>query len=149
MWVGSFISNRTTTLCLPDYNTDAFPSHTGIPQGSPLSLIIFLFYNAHFVNACNQGTSPFSGIGFVDDVNTLALGTALTLPTPLAALHGGPPLICPFLGKGLERSYRKLKTNASEPLLVPARPRQHGVSRQKWVYPRRPSTWTAGKPDFD
>ncbi len=32
-WVGNFISNRTTTLCLPGYNTNAFPTHTGIPQG--------------------------------------------------------------------------------------------------------------------
>jgi nitrate reductase assembly molybdenum cofactor insertion protein NarJ len=30
-WVGSFISNRTTTLCLPGYNTEAFSTHTGIP----------------------------------------------------------------------------------------------------------------------
>jgi hypothetical protein len=45
-WVGRFISNRTTTLCLPGYNTDAFPMHTGIPHGSPLSPIHFLFYNA-------------------------------------------------------------------------------------------------------
>jgi hypothetical protein len=42
-WVGSFISNRTTTLCLPGYTTDAFPTHMGIPQSSPLSPIIFLF----------------------------------------------------------------------------------------------------------
>jgi hypothetical protein len=48
-WVGSFISNRTTTLCLPGYNTDAFPTHTGVPQGSPLSPILFLFYNANLV----------------------------------------------------------------------------------------------------
>jgi hypothetical protein len=71
-WVSSFISNRTTTLCLPGYNTDAFLTHTGIPQGSPLSPIFFLFYNANLVDACNLPTSPSSGIGFVDDVNALA-----------------------------------------------------------------------------
>jgi hypothetical protein len=73
-WVGTFISNRTTTLCLPGYTTDAFPTHTGIPQGSPLSPILFLFYNANLVDACNLPTSPSSGIGFVDDVNALAFG---------------------------------------------------------------------------
>jgi hypothetical protein len=71
-WVSSFISNRTTTLCLPDYNTDAFPTHTGIHQGLPLSPILFLFYNASLVDACNLPTSPSSGIGFGDDVNALA-----------------------------------------------------------------------------
>jgi hypothetical protein len=30
-WVGSFISNRSTTLCLPGYNTEAFSTHTNIP----------------------------------------------------------------------------------------------------------------------
>jgi hypothetical protein len=73
-WVGSFISNRTTTLCLPGYNTDAFSTHTGIPQGSPLSPILFLFYNANLVEICNPPTLPASGTGFVDDVNALAFG---------------------------------------------------------------------------
>jgi hypothetical protein len=73
-WVGSFISNRTTTLCLPGYNTDAFPTHTGIPQGSPLSPILFLFYNANLVEICNPSTLPASGTSFVDEVNALAFG---------------------------------------------------------------------------
>ncbi len=53
---------------------DAFPTNTGIPQGSPLSPILFLFYNANLVSACNQRTSPSSGIRFVDNVNALAFG---------------------------------------------------------------------------
>jgi hypothetical protein len=73
-WVGSFISNQTTTLCLPGYNTDAFATPTGIPQGSPLSPIHFLFYNANLVEICNPPTLPASGTGFVDDVNALAFG---------------------------------------------------------------------------
>ncbi len=73
--MGSFISSGTTTLCLPGYSIDAFPTHTGICQGSPLSPILFLFYNANLVDACNQCTSPSSVIGFVDDVNALTFGT--------------------------------------------------------------------------
>jgi hypothetical protein len=59
-WVGSFISNRTTTLCLPGYNTDAFPTHTGIPKGSPLSPILFLFFNANLVEIFNLPSLPAS-----------------------------------------------------------------------------------------
>jgi hypothetical protein len=70
-WVGSFISNRTTTLCLPGYKTNAFPTHTGIPQGSPLSPILFRFYNANLVEICNPLALPASGTGFVDDLNAL------------------------------------------------------------------------------
>jgi hypothetical protein len=73
-WVGSFISNRTTTLCLPGYNTNAFPTHAGITQGSPLSPILFLFYNANLVDICNPPIFPASGIGFVDNANALACG---------------------------------------------------------------------------
>ncbi len=32
-WVVIFISKITTTLCLPGYNSNAFLTHTGIPQG--------------------------------------------------------------------------------------------------------------------
>jgi hypothetical protein len=60
------------TLCVPGYNTDAFSMHTGIPQGSPLLPILFLFYNANLVEICNHPTLPASGTGFVDNVNALA-----------------------------------------------------------------------------
>jgi hypothetical protein len=70
--VGSFIRNRTMTLSLPGYNTDTFPTHTGIPQDTPLSLIFILFYNANLVDACKLRTFPTSGICFVDDVNASA-----------------------------------------------------------------------------
>jgi hypothetical protein len=73
-WVGSFISNRTTTLCLPGYNTDAFLTHTIIPQRSPLLPMLLLFYSTNLVDAHNFPTLSSSGIGFVDDVNTLAFG---------------------------------------------------------------------------
>jgi hypothetical protein len=36
--------------------------------------ILFLVCNANLVNACNLPTSPYWGISFVDDVNTLAFG---------------------------------------------------------------------------
>ncbi len=67
-WVGSFISNRTTTLCLPGYNTDCFSPHSGIYQWSQLSPILFLFYNANLINACKPPTPPVSGTSFMDNV---------------------------------------------------------------------------------
>ncbi len=71
-WVGSFISNRTTTLCSLGYNTDAFPRHTGITQGSPPLPLLFLFYNANLIEPCNPPTLLASRTSFVDDVNALA-----------------------------------------------------------------------------
>ena len=47
---------------------------TGIPQGSPVSPILFLFFNKDLVNFCARSTGKVSGIGFVDDVNILVVG---------------------------------------------------------------------------
>ncbi len=43
--IRSFLSNRTTTMVVDDIETRARVLHTGVPQGSPLSPILFLFYN--------------------------------------------------------------------------------------------------------
>ncbi len=71
-WVGNFISNQTTTLCLLGYNTDGFPTHTGIPQVSPLLPILLLCYNTNLINACNPLILSVSGTSFVNKVNALA-----------------------------------------------------------------------------
>jgi hypothetical protein len=51
--------------------------------------------------------------------------------------------------EGLEKSYRKLETNASELSLEPTRLHQNEASGQKWECPRYLLTWMEGKPDFD
>jgi hypothetical protein len=73
-WVGSFISNRTLTLCLPGYNANAFPTQTGLPQGSPLLLICFLSYNVYHLDAQNFLTLLYSGTSFVNNVSTVVFG---------------------------------------------------------------------------
>lgn len=45
-WIESFLSNRTTILKTKEHETDKVDITVGIPQGSPLSPILFLFYNA-------------------------------------------------------------------------------------------------------
>jgi hypothetical protein len=71
------------------------------------------------------------------------------LPSQPAALHGGPPLTHHIFEKGLEKSYRKPKTDASEPLLEPTRLHQYEAFWLKWECSRCLFTWMAGKPDFD
>ena len=64
-WVGSFLQDRTTALTINARTTDTFSIHTGIPQGSPLSPILYLFYNADLLEMCERPGSKTSAIGFV------------------------------------------------------------------------------------
>ena len=73
-WVDSFMSDRRTTLAFDDQESEAFNLPGGIPQGSPLSPILFLFYNAELLERCERRDLRVSAVGFADDVNLIAYG---------------------------------------------------------------------------
>ena len=73
-WLNSFLSDRSTTLAINRRVTGRFAVRTGIPQGSPLSSILYLFYNAELLEICDRPGKNTSAIGFVDDANILAYG---------------------------------------------------------------------------
>jgi hypothetical protein len=70
----SFLSDGSTSLCCPGFSASPFSSEQGVHQGSPLSPILFLFYNADPIDVCNSPDRSATGIGFVDDANVLAFG---------------------------------------------------------------------------
>ena len=63
---------RWITLVIQGSETEAFPVLAGVPQGSPLSPILFLFYNSELLDLCQRLKEGLSAIGFADDVNMLA-----------------------------------------------------------------------------
>ena len=73
-WVESFMTGRTTTLAFGGRESEPIDIPAGIPQGSPISPILFLFYNMELLEICNPSETPVQGMGFVDDVNLLAYG---------------------------------------------------------------------------
>ena len=70
----SFLEDHSTTLAIYKNVIKKFVVRTGISQGSPLSSILYLFYNANFFDICNWPGTNASSLGFVDDVNILAYG---------------------------------------------------------------------------
>ena len=70
MFIASFLKNRTTRLYFDGTQTTPFNTNTGIPQGSPLSPILFLFFASYLLHKLNQGKT--TAFGFVDDTNIFA-----------------------------------------------------------------------------
>ena len=70
-WVRSFLEERRTTLSINRKKSAVFDVACDIPQDSPISPILFLFFNAKLIEMCNHQNLDASLIGFVDDVNVL------------------------------------------------------------------------------
>ena len=73
-WIHAFMSGRSSTIVLTDSESAEFPVPAGIPQGSPLSPILFLFYSTELLELCNNTNERLSACGFVDDTTLLAYG---------------------------------------------------------------------------
>lgn len=70
----SFLINRTTIIKTNEYTSCKIGISIGIPQGSPLSPILYLFYNADLMEISNNYNGMNSS-GFIDDVMLVATAT--------------------------------------------------------------------------
>lgn len=66
----SFLQDRSTSIHMGTYKGEQIPTDTGIPQGSTLSPILFLFFVGTLLPLLQTPRS--SAGGFVDDTNILA-----------------------------------------------------------------------------
>ena len=65
----SFLEERSTSIVLGSFKGGSINTKTGIPQGSPLSPILFLFFACTLLPLLQTESS--SAIGFVDDTNLI------------------------------------------------------------------------------
>ena len=66
LWVASFLRGRSTQLQFNGTKSGHIPTPAGVPQGSPLSPLLYMYYNADFLDIAplHQAT----GLGFIDDI---------------------------------------------------------------------------------
>jgi len=56
---------------LLDFESSIEKVDLGIPQGSPISLILYLFYNADLLEESEDISLSITPMGFVDDISLL------------------------------------------------------------------------------
>jgi hypothetical protein len=70
--VANTLQNRKTRLCFDDYMSEPITLTNGIGQGDPLSMLLFLYYNADILDIPkNKGEHAMA---FVDDSILIASG---------------------------------------------------------------------------
>lgn len=77
--IESYTNNRRTTLVLPGGESEVFRTGGGVPQGSPLSVMLFLFYNAELFDICRRPELGISTVGFADDLSILTYSKSTAL----------------------------------------------------------------------
>jgi len=75
-WISSFLSDRSTCLSFEGQDSQQFNVQVSVPQGSPLSPILFLLYNSELVELCSRPNIGITATGFADDLNLLTYGTS-------------------------------------------------------------------------
>lgn len=73
-WIGDFLRETTSIMKLPEFESESFAIHTGIPQGSPLSPILYLFYNADMLDLANNPELRATAASWIDDVGIMVTG---------------------------------------------------------------------------
>jgi hypothetical protein len=66
-----FLQNREIEIRLNDFTLKNSKVFTGISQRSPISPILYLFYNADLLDIYENIRLRISATGFIDDINIL------------------------------------------------------------------------------
>lgn len=73
-FVASLLSNRRTKIRFDDYTSETIEIINGIGQGDPLSMLLYIIYNADLLEIPDNNLVE-DAIGYVDDIAILAIGS--------------------------------------------------------------------------
>lgn len=76
-WTKSFLTNQNLYLVIDDYNNSEKDIKTRIPQGSPVSPILFLIYISGVFEQLKREFSEIVSLSFVDNLGFVASGTSI------------------------------------------------------------------------
>lgn len=74
--VQAYLTGRSTTILFGDFESDPKSLSIGLPQGSPLSVILYILYNSSLLTQAID-LPHTSSLGFVDDVAFLTADKSL------------------------------------------------------------------------
>ena len=72
-FVDNLLKGRRTKLKFDDYISEPMEIQNGIGQGDPLSMLLYIIYNADLLKIVDNAQGE-DAIGYVDDIAILATG---------------------------------------------------------------------------
>ena len=73
-WTKSFLTDRKVQPVIDGHNNQERSIETGIPQGSPVSPILFLIYISRVFDKVTEVNPHLMSLSFVDDLGFIASG---------------------------------------------------------------------------
>jgi len=74
-WTESFNSDRTVAMIIEGNDMERHPVEAGVPQGSPVSPILFAIYTSGVIKWVEAYVSEAEGLSFIDDLGWVATGS--------------------------------------------------------------------------
>ena len=88
-WTESFLSQSTVEMIIEGNAMERHPVEAGVPQGSPVSPILFAIYTSGLIKWVEEYVSEAEGLSFVDDLGWVATGNdvnhVISIPERCAA----------------------------------------------------------------